>query len=581
MGETKERTWVAIGLSPLLITLFACFANAQSTDFKFPSSLSRAGQGAVGTTGNGMGMPGNARVGTRPDGPTSDPAGSFSAWNRGANQGPSTAPYGNSDSNPPSIPGFNAAAQNPNANAPTAATLATDPQTTTGAQRQGGRGWGLPKGITNPTQDPTLADRFGSQFDRAASNLSTMFGPKTQEQARRDEFARGGMGATISRTAQDQLGDGRTGPGSMPSTANGLRWDNIAGTLSNVPTENWTRDQVNLLAAEFGIPPNDPNLDNQLYVNELFFEYKRLREQQRLKAEQEAAAQQNSPWPQEQPSPRGVAASTGGFGMPRTTNAADGDPTSWPFDNSARDPRATQAMLDPSRQSVGLQDQRAGGQLGDPRLYQQTDPRTRQPLGTPYDNDRFASSVYPQDAAYPRDAVNSRTMDMANERFASEYDRMKRMDAEVDDLRRENLRLKEDVLTERILRNNAVMTGVTGNGNFGRGQLAGQAYPGGVQSQAQTQRELIAQSNREPVSASSRSRAGEVPESKENVPIDRAGVAGAAREFKQMNPYVNVFLLCSIVANVFLLVWLHRLWQHHRDLIATSRVTASGISASD
>jgi len=36
-----------------------------------------------------------------------------------------------------------------------------------------------------------------------------------------------------------------------------------------------------------------------------------------------------------------------------------------------------------------------------------------------------------------------------------------------------------------------------------------------------------------------------------------------------------------LVSNAFLFVWLHRLWQHHRDLIASTRMAASGMSSND
>ncbi|MEM6363604.1 MAG: hypothetical protein AAF745_04190 [Planctomycetota bacterium] len=62
--------------------------------------------------------------------------------------------------------------------------------------------------------------------------------------------------------------------------------------------------------------------------------------------------------------------------------------------------------------------------------------------------------------------------------------------------------------------------------------------------------------------------------------IDRANMIGGGGKSKlrNSNPYVNVFLLCSLVSNGFLFVWLHRLWHHHRDLIAQNRIATSGIS---
>ena len=61
--------------------------------------------------------------------------------------------------------------------------------------------------------------------------------------------------------------------------------------------------------------------------------------------------------------------------------------------------------------------------------------------------------------------------------------------------------------------------------------------------------------------------------------VDQAGVGSGA--MGRSNPYVNVFLLCSLVSNCFLFVWLHRLWHHHRDLIASTRMASSGISSND
>ncbi|OYP36749.1 hypothetical protein [Rhodopirellula sp. MGV] len=62
-------------------------------------------------------------------------------------------------------------------------------------------------------------------------------------------------------------------------------------------------------------------------------------------------------------------------------------------------------------------------------------------------------------------------------------------------------------------------------------------------------------------------------------PTDFAGLG--SESIRKSNPYVNVLLLCSLVSNAFLLTWLHRLWQNHRDLIASSRMSANSISVND
>ncbi len=74
---------------------------------------------------------------------------------------------------------------------------------------------------------------------------------------------------------------------------------------------------------------------------------------------------------------------------------------------------------------------------------------------------------------------------------------------------------------------------------------------------------------------------GSIQGSNSGPQADQAGLGGAAKVIGKSNPYVNVFLLCSLVANAFLFVSLHRLWYHHRDLIASSRMASSGISINE
>ncbi|WP_149498474.1 hypothetical protein [Roseiconus lacunae] len=64
-------------------------------------------------------------------------------------------------------------------------------------------------------------------------------------------------------------------------------------------------------------------------------------------------------------------------------------------------------------------------------------------------------------------------------------------------------------------------------------------------------------------------------------PADYAGIGPGPETAQKFNPYVNVFLLCSLVSNAFLLTWLHRLWQNHRDLIASSRMSSSSIATNE
>ena len=87
----------------------------------------------------------------------------------------------------------------------------------------------------------------------------------------------------------------------------------------------------------------------------------------------------------------------------------------------------------------------------------------------------------------------------------------------------------------------------------------------------------MTRANRPPVTEG----VGSMGERYSRPPPDQAGIGGAAGAIGKSNPYVNVFLLCSLVANAFLFISLHRLWYHHRDLIASSRMAASGISSNE
>lgn len=581
MGEAKIQYLVAISLiGCLAIATQSHSAYGQSSGMPFPpQSLdpSRSASDAGGMAGN-AGLSGSPimRAGTRADGPTSAPTNPSGNW-RGADP-PSTDPYQSRTqlANADNQVGFsNPAARNE----------ATPPRI----------GWGRqPDGINLPQRNlgtPQNGGQFGSSFGdsvrQASQTAADFFGPKTREQAGFDATQfnsstqqNSGLGAARSA--------GQAGSFSDPSRVRGTNVDRGLGfpsaenldSASADSTENWTPQEVANLAAQFNIPANDPNLQNIVFVNDMFLEWLRQTKQRELAAQNQSRTATdaladrrtrptaNDPWANER--------STTGIPAIPTSRQGLTPRDGWPTGQSA----TRTASTTPS--SNLRDDWRQDG----------------------YRDDRYQStpSAPGRMQSQPRDPA---------ELYADDYDRRTQMrrEEEMEELKRDKEYLKRLLEDEKkkagqMSLNPANLAGANPYAGFTPGYQAGNpAYPPNTNNPAAYQAgsfgmqqpgsevsqptliargkqpgDLRGETGTDP-SASERKdeRAGD----RKDVTVDKAGMIGAAEELKRTNPYVNVFLLCSIVANVFLFVWLHRLWQHHRDLIATSRMSSSGISAAD
>ncbi|MEM0925621.1 MAG: hypothetical protein AAGJ83_06255 [Planctomycetota bacterium] len=551
MGEAHRRKWIAASIFAFWLATTPADTIAQG--MSLPDSLRQAANNAS------MGASDVTRAGTRPDGPTSNPADGPSLFNR---QGPSTSPYpGNSGTLSTSDPRVNdstgtrgSLVQNGNNGLGGTNSTMTSGTETTRPQR---RAWGsTPEGINLPEKN-VPSGTFGGQFGQSnAMSRNTMMergtamgsaAPGTpQSQTTGLDVFNSASNSTLapSRTAQEQLG-AATPPGSQPMSPT---WMNGLETNGGNPTRDWTRDEVNRLAGLMGIAATDERLTNELFVNYLFQQY-----QERLKVQEEARANAN-PLSQAQ------------IATPTSTRASLGTPGSPPTWSNTMGNRSPSDQL---------------GQIASATDSYGRDPRGRWDLGQPLGSNAYTPGY---------EATRSRDRFLSNDRLADDYDRraQRPLDDELTDLRRERdllRRLQEDALDERraaranFMQNNP-SAGATRdyNGRVTSPPTTTQPQTGAPTFASNQPSAQIARSN-EPASASNDIRQTSNRPSTSEDRIDESNLLAASEEFKHMNPYVNVFLLCSLVANVFFFVWLRRLWLHHRDLVASSRMTASGISA--
>ncbi|PAY15841.1 hypothetical protein CKO51_29925 [Rhodopirellula sp. SM50] len=487
------------------------------------------------------------------------------------------------------------------------------------------RGFGsLPSGVRLPDQGNTAGSNatFGSEFARNPATASSsptnrpVYGPPTAQEANYDlsvfnannrthsnaataqtanppnyssqnfgssNSARttaqqdllypgnvpGGAASRQTATGGSALGFPAADPRSMTST--GTAGGNAATNTAppGVPS-SWTYEQIAQLGQLFGIQHTDPRMGDKAFVNDLYASYREyLAKQQAAQASAETTANAAAPgrW------------SAGGIGVggqagwnlpgvqPPAGTSQPGAPGGLAGGLAGTDPRL--ASLDGAPTTAG------GGTWGsenNPTRRTDVDPRLSQKdidglppgawsydkYGNPIDKERYVLDRFGErvDEETQWELTIGRKRRMEEERLAKLEAERVRTALPADSS------LGQPSASDRLLGGNGVSAGsfrppVGGAGAADRPNLAGN---GGVGQRDPGQHDPGQQAPGQ----GNRVRSA-----------DQAGIAGA---IGRSNPYVNVFLLCSLVANAFLFISLHRLWYHHRDLIASSRMAASGMS---
>lgn len=331
-----------------------------------------------------------------------------------------------------------------------------------------------------------------------------------------------GFDASLFNTSANAAA--RTGAQSQTATGSmlGMPAANTVQTNSSLPT-HWTKEQVIFLGAKFGLPASDPRLNDQKFMNDLSERW------------QEHLAKQSL-------ASRGTAAST--LGNPATGTIAQ-----------------TQYEL------AQLQAQRQRS-LTAPASNLLTDPRAGQGI---------TAAVPPMTTPWASKAVPTKPADVDPRLSQKDIDGLPPG------------AYSYDGFGNSIDRNGRILN------RFGERVSEKEAWD---LTHGKTKRERELTPAREiPVThvASTRTKGVQVPQNgtvlgadtttsvsrPPVLPPDHAGIGGGAKVLGRSNPYINIFLLASLVANAFLFIWLHRLWSHYRELVASSRLAASGISTNE
>ncbi|MDV6031592.1 MAG: hypothetical protein F9B45_16160 [Phycisphaera sp. RhM] len=378
----------------------------------------------------------------------------------------------------------------------------------------------------------------------------------------------GGAASRQTATGGSALGFPAADPRSMTST--GAASGNAATSTAppSVPS-SWTYEQIAQLGQLFGVQPTDPRMGDKAFVNDLYASYREyLAKQQAAQASAETTANAAVPgrW-----SAGGVGVGgQAGWNLPGVQSPV-GTSQSGGFTGglAGTDPRL--ASLDGVTTPAGGS---TWGSEGGPTRRTDVDPRLSQkdidglPPGA-WSYDKYGNPIDKE--RYVLDRFGERVDEETQ--WALTIGRKRRMEEErLAKLEAERVRsaLPADSTSGQPSASDRLLAGhgasaagsfrppVGGASAADRPNLAGTGAAGGVGQRDPSQRDP-GQGNRPPSA-------------------DQAGIAGA---IGRSNPYVNVFLLCSLVANAFLFISLHRLWYHHRDLIASSRMAASGMSSND
>ncbi|QEF99841.1 hypothetical protein Mal15_39080 [Stieleria maiorica] len=638
MGETIRCLMVAVValISMVGIEPTGLVAQGPSGGFEIPKSLSGAfgettqgrvenDQRAGGSASSSIGLPNFTsgvapqRVGPRTGGPTTEPMSSRDrAWLSELARTGQTRPT----TDPVESTGFGAQTssairndlrtnQNPNTIATVGATQ--DPQSreaqlmaaardngsgsnNAGTNTTGGssRGFGsLPPGVQLPNQSDTSTSTstFGSEFARGGASSSTMsqpsnvptrpvFGPPTAQEANfdlsvynannraaqhpsntvpRQTFGQNTAGTTAQQnlTLPGQFGGTSAPSGSgvggsslgMPAmnlpatttTAAATQTADPRATAPSLPT-SWTYDQIAQLGRLFGIEPTDPRMRDKAFVNDLYVGYREHQAKQQSAAQTAITSNNQTQFTSPQIPSLGTPSQPFGTAEQPTSDPRFANLNGATTAATATDPWGSAAASSPRPTDV------------DPRLSQKDidglppGAWSYDKYGNPIDKERYVLDRFGQRV----DEETQWELTIGRKRRLEE-ERLARLDAE-----RARLGLSSESPSSRP--GSASDLAVSG------GQSAAPVVPTSGSAPATRPRdganEASGLGNRVP-------------------PADQAGIGGAAGAIGRSNPYVNVFLLCSLVANAFLFISLHRLWYHHRDLIASSRMAASGMSSND
>lgn len=460
---------------------------------------------------------------------------------------------------------------------------------------------GLPDGVRLPPRNGNAqqsgasqnAGTFGREFAREGAGGGNpsrpVYGPPTAEQANFDwsvynnnqssdpansrssasgrsgsDFAGSPQMSATSRSGQTGVGRGGESSGQFDigTAQQQLRWPSSglglpgqapsSGTDRGAsPTTDWTADQIAALGAQFNLSANDPRLLDQPFVNDLYLRYRQWQDRQAAAGQSVSAA------------PNAGSSFGNSFGDAQRATATPG------------------SAYPDGRGALAGWPSNSGSELNDPRIAA-NDPRT-QPISP---SDLAASPSKRSARTKPLyDAFGNRVDQQGNvlDEFGNPVDEATEYELTI------GKKLREDMA--KLAKQQADLIRQTTHDTLAgpQSRLASTNSPGtnpngdDVRSNPPAGRPT----QNAPGGSVARNEASQTPsppgfdDEFSRPQVDQAGMAGGADAIGRSNPYVNVFLLCSLVSNAFLFVWLHRLWQHHRDLIASTRMAASGMSSND
>ena len=426
----------------------------------------------------------------------------------------------------------------------------TNPTAAQGAPT-GGFG-SLPKGVNLPARERPQSNNAASQSDLLLDKLNQTKAALAANDPTWDP-------SIYNDPAQSLAGEGQGSSLGMPSNSTfGLPGQNAnAAQSGGIPT-TWTAQHIAQLAARFNIPPTDPRLQNKVFVNEL---YHRLREYEQSQQSKNTTAvdslalgsAQNWTGPLNNPPATTSMIGTGatGFGFPSGATQQRSNPSS-PQANGAASPAWNQSATTPTqRRDV------------DSRLSQKDidglppGAWSYDVKGNPIDRsgnilDRFGNRV---DEATAKRLRFGSTGDQDQEgllaKLRAEFHRQT-----------QSQRTTPSALPEERLASRSPSDISNVNAESQRSILpGGRAYQEGSQNARATGNGAV----------------------RDRSLINQAGIVGASSSDKNAKSTfaINFLLLVSLVVNSFLIWHLRDIWYRYRNLIASSRMAASGISSSD
>ena len=394
-------------------------------------------------------------------------------------------------------------------------------------------------GLTANERQSTLGpnEKLGAQefdiYNRGAQGTNRGTNTRTGETA----VSRLGAAGTNSRMANVE------NQASLDQPGLGLPTSEVFPRRNSFETD-WTPEQIATLGSYFDIPANDPRLREPEIVNQLFLEYQQWLRDQELVRRQQLAAEADS---RRNPASTNLSNTTADwerYGLPSSTIGFGANQQAAPNNSN----RSAQSNL--GAPIAALASANASPNEQPPVTRQRSIPS--RPLYDQYGNrvdsegniiDQYGNPVGEAEAYR---LTTGRVMQEKLDQFKQEQ--------------------------QEFLRQMREQAKATPNGQAATAPSQVAVNP------TQGTKSISAKNSSAPPSPDSSFNA-----SPEHIRrrADLAGIGSGAESFAKSNPFVNIFLLFSLVSNGFLLIWMHRLWHHHRDLIASSRMAASGIAAND